>query len=160
MQKRQHRGDRPVAPTTEPLIIQDHYEIDYRHSYAQDSPFFVGLTQGKLLGSKCTSCGYTFATPRGHCMECGAPTEWLELPQEGRVHTFTTCYFGSQEFLDQTPFTLILVEFPGVNTLFLSRLVGIDEDQVRIGMRVRAQFLRHAKFKPTDVYFVPIEESP
>ena len=53
----------------DPLIIQDHYEIDYRHSYAEDSPFFVGLTKGKLLGSRCTACGYTYATPRSHCME-------------------------------------------------------------------------------------------
>ena len=46
-----------------PLIIQDHYEIDYRHSYAQDSPFFVGLSQGRLLGSRCTGCQYMYATP-------------------------------------------------------------------------------------------------
>ena len=64
----------------DPLIINDHYEIDYRHSYAEDSPFFVGLTKGKLLGSRCTACGYTYATPRSHCMECGAPTSWHELP--------------------------------------------------------------------------------
>ena len=32
----------------DPLIIQDHYEIDYRHSYAQDSPFFVGLSKGEI----------------------------------------------------------------------------------------------------------------
>src|SRR3712207_8573523 len=48
------------------------YEIDYQHSYAQDSPWFVGLSKGKLLGSRCAPCRYTYATPRGHCMECGA----------------------------------------------------------------------------------------
>ena len=106
----------------EPLIITDHYEIDYRHSYAQDSPFFVGLTEGKLMGSRCTACGYTFATPRAHCMQCGAPTAWLELPLNGRVHTFTTCHYGGEAFLKETPFTLVLVEFDGANTLFLSRL--------------------------------------
>ena len=30
----------------DPLVIHDHYEIDYRHSYAEDSPFFIGLTKG------------------------------------------------------------------------------------------------------------------
>lgn len=144
-----------VIYNVDPLIIKYHYEIDYIHSYAQDSPFFAGLTQGKLLGSKCTNCGYKFATPRAHCMECGARTEWMELPKEGKIHTFTTCYFGSQEFLNQTPFTLILVEFEGVNTLFLSRIVGVEQDKVSIGMPVKAQFLRLSKLKPTDVYFVP-----
>lgn len=108
-----------------PLIVKDHYEIDYIHSYAQDSPFFIGLASGKLLGSKCPKCGYAFATPRAHCMVCGAKTEWVELPKEGRVHTWTTCYFGSQAFLKETPFNLILVEFDAFDTLFLARLVGV-----------------------------------
>jgi len=89
-------------------------------------------------------------------MECGEPTTWSELPHEGRVHTFTTCYFGGEAFLEETPYTLILVEFAGVDTLFLSRLIGAAPDEVTIGMKVRARFLRNCKFKPTDVYFVPV----
>ncbi len=144
-----------VLFNVEPIIVKSHYEIDYIHSYAQDSPFFAGLARGKLLGSRCTGCGYRYATPRGHCMECGAPTEWFELPLEGRVHTHTTCYFGGEAFLKETPFTLILVEFDGAETLFLSRLVGAEPDETEIGMPVRARFLRNSKFKATDVYFVP-----
>jgi uncharacterized OB-fold protein len=147
--------DGTILFNTDPIVIKQHYAIDYIHSYAQDSPFFAGLAHGKLLGSRCTACGYTFATPRAHCMQCGAPTQWHELPLRGRVHTFTTCHFGGEAFLDQTPFTLILVEFDGVDTLFLSRIIGAAEGDLRIGLPVRAQFLRNAKFKPTDVYFVP-----
>ncbi|MBI4318035.1 MAG: Zn-ribbon domain-containing OB-fold protein [Chloroflexi bacterium] len=146
--------DGTILYNLDPIIIKHHYEIDYIHSYAQDSPFFAGLARGKLMGSECTACGYRFATPRSHCMECGAKTEWMELPPQGRVHTFTTCHFGSEAFLKETPFTLILVEFDGVDTLFLSRLVGVSSEDVRIGMPVKAQFLRLSKFKPTDVYFV------
>ena len=138
----------------DPLIVKHHYEMDYLHSYAQDSPFFAGLSEKKLLGSRCPACGYLYATPRAHCMECGSATEWQELPQEGRIHTFTTCYFGGEAFLEETPFTLILVEFEGADTLFLSRLVGVPEEEIRIGLPVRARFLRNSKFKPTDVYFV------
>ena len=139
----------------DPIIVKHHYEIDYLHSYAQDSPFFAGLARKKLLGSRCASCGAAFATPRGHCMACGAPTDWFELPLTGRVHTYTTCYFGGEAFLKETPFTLVLVEFDGVDTLFLSRLVGAAPEEVTIGMAVRARFLRNVKFRPTDVYFVP-----
>ena len=140
---------------TDPIIVKDHYEIDYLHSYAQDSPFFAGLAKGRLLGSRCSGCGYRYATPRGHCMECGAATDWLELPLAGRVHTYPPCHFGGQAFLNETPFTLILVEFDGVDTLFLTRLVGAEPDEVTIGMAVRARFKRNAKFTATDVYFVP-----
>jgi len=141
----------------DPLIIEDHYEIDYRHSYAEDSPFFAALAKGRLVGSRCTRCGYVFATPRSHCMECGAPTEWHELPLRGRIHTFTTCHYGGEAFLKETPFTLILVEFDGVNTLFLSRLKGCDAESVQIGMPVEARFAKTPSFKVTDVWFEAVD---
>lgn len=139
----------------DPIIIKRHYEIDYIHSYGQDSPFFAGLANKKLMGSRCEACAYTFATPRAHCMDCGRETRWIELPQEGRIHTWTTCYFGSEEFLKETPFNLALIEFDGVNTLLLARVIGVEQDDLEIGMPVRAQFRRNSQFKPTDVYFVP-----
>ena len=148
-----------VVFRTDPLIVKDHYEIDYLHSYAEDSAFFQGLAQGKLLGSECTRCHYKFATPRAYCMQCGKPTRWFEVPLEGRVHTWTTCHFGSELFLKETPFNLVLVEFEGVNTLLLARLLGVNEQQIRVGMPVKARFRRLAQFKPTDVYFVPSEKA-
>ena len=147
--------DGTILFNTDPIIIKQHYDIDYLHSYAQDSPFFAGLAKGKLLGSQCTACSYIYATPRSHCMECGAATEWHEMPQQGRIHTFTTCHFGGEAFLKETPFSLILVEFDGIETLFLSRLIGAEPDEISIGMNVKARFLRNSKFRATDVYFVP-----
>ena len=143
----------------DPMIIKYHYEIDYLHSYGQDSPFFIGLARGQLQGSRCESCRYTFATPRAHCMHCGKPTEWIELPLEGRVHAWTTCYFGAEEFLKETPFNLALVEFEGVDTLFMARVIGINQDAMQVGLKIKAQFRRNSQFKPTDVYFVQIDDA-
>jgi hypothetical protein len=140
-----------------PIIIKQPYQIDYIHSYGQDSPFFAGLANRVMLGTRDEETGYTYATPRGSDMYTGKETEWIKLPDEGTIHAFTVCHFGSEEFLPQTPFVLILVEFEGANTLFLSRLVGVDPNQASldwIGMKVKAQYLRNSKFKPTDVYFV------
>lgn len=142
----------------DPLVVKSHYEIDYIHSYAQDSLFFTSLAKKKLMGSKCKKCGYVYATPRSHCMMCGAETEWYELPKEGRIHSFTTCYFGSEEFLKETPFHLVLVEFDGVNSLFMARLIGADAEDLYVGMPIRAKFRRNLKISPTDVYFVPTGE--
>lgn len=144
-----------VLYNLDPIIMKYHYEVDYIHSYAQDSPFFAGLSRGQLLGSHCPKCKTNYGTPRGHCMNCGAKTEWLELPLTGKIHTFTTCYFGGQEFLAETPFILIMVEWPEVETFFLARLIGAASEDVYIGMPVKARFRRLSQFKPTDVYFVP-----
>ena len=156
MNQRVRKTPGTVVYSLDPLIIKDHYEIDYRHSYAQDSPFFAGLAKGRLLGSFCSKCRTTYATPRSHCYRCGGATEWRELPKEGKIHTYTTCYYGGEAFLSETPFTLILVEFRGVDTLFLSRLVGAEKEEIRIGMKVEARFARTPKFRVTDVYFVPL----
>lgn len=140
-----------------PIVIKHPYYVEYLHSYGQDSPFFAGLANRKLLGTRCGGCRYTYATPRLHCAECGKETDWVELPQEGKVHTFTTCYFGSEEFLKETPFHLVLVAFDGVDTLLLARLIGVDRpEDIRIGMKIRARFRRNSQFRPTDVYFVPV----
>ena len=143
---------------TQDLVVLSPYSVKYIHSYAQDSPFFLGLAKGKLLGSECTNCHYRYATPRSHCMECGHETRWLTLPREGKVHSWTTCYFGSEEFLKETPFNLALIEFEGVDTLLLTRLKGIEEPDIYIGMKVKAEFRRTPRYLISDVQFVPGEK--
>jgi len=143
-----------------PIIVKQPYQIDYIHSYGQDSPWFSGLANRYLLGNRDPDTGYVYAQPRGHDMYTGKETEWIELPTEGKVHAFTVCFYGSEEFLTETPFVLILVEFENVNTLLLTRLLGVDPNKASldwIGMPVRAKFRRLSKFKPTDIYFVPKE---
>jgi uncharacterized OB-fold protein len=67
------------------------------------------------------------------------------------------CYFAAQEFLKEVPFTLVLVEFDGVNTLFLSRLVGVEREKMRIGLKIKAKFRRKATWSVRDVYFIPAD---
>ncbi|MCK6540912.1 MAG: OB-fold domain-containing protein [Anaerolineales bacterium] len=141
-----------------PIQIEQEYKIAYLHSYGQDSPWFAALTNKRLLASRDAS-GYTYANPRGHDMYSGAETKWIDITNApAHVHAFTVCYFGSQEFLPECPFVLALIEFEGVNTLLLTRLMGVDPDAPSldwIGMKVSPRFLRNSKLKPTDVYFVP-----
>jgi uncharacterized protein len=139
------------------LVIKFPYAIDYIHSYAEDSPFFLGLAQGKILGSRCTdrTCGFRFATPRSHCMVCGHPTEWFELPKRGRLHSWTTCHFGSEAFLKETPYNLALVEFDGADSVLLVRLKDCVESEIYVGMPVEARFASAPKYLVTDLWFVP-----
>jgi uncharacterized OB-fold protein len=91
-------------------------------------------------------------------MYCGGTTEWFELPTVGRVHSWTVCYFAAQEFLKDVPFALVLVEFDDVDTLFLSRLVGVERTDIQIGMKIKAKFRRKATWSVRDVYFVRAEK--
>ena len=142
-----------------PIQIEQEYSITYLHSYGQDSPWFAGASNKKLLASQDPDSGYTYATPRGHDMYSGKETDWIDITDRAAsVHAFTVCFFGSEEFLPDTPFVLALIEYEGVNTLFLTRLIGLDHTQASldwIGKEVKPRFLRNSKLKPTDVYFVP-----
>jgi uncharacterized protein len=142
-----------------PIQIEQPYAITYLHSYGQDSPWFAGAANKHLLATRTPSTGYTYATPRGHDMYTGEETEWIDITaRPAHVHTFTVCYFGSEQFLAETPYVLVLVAFEGVDTLFLARLFGVDPAAATldwIGMPVRPRFLRNSKLLPTDVYFVP-----
>jgi uncharacterized OB-fold protein len=142
-----------------PIQIEQEYKITYLHSYGQDSPWFAGLANRHLLASQDAANGYTYANPRGSDMYSGAETGWIDITDRPAfVHAFTVCYFGSEEFLPETPYVLALIEFEGVDTLLLTRLMGVDPEQASldwIGMPVRPRFMRNSKLKPTDVYFIP-----
>lgn len=139
-----------------PIVIKYPYAIDYNYSYGQDSPFFAALANKRFIVCREPQTGYTYANPRGHDMFTGRPTEWVEIEPQGRIHAFTVCHFGSEAFLPECPYVLILVEFEVCDTLFLGRLVGVDPAEAGIswiGRRVQGRYLRNAKLKPTDIYF-------
>ncbi|MGI0156480.1 MAG: Zn-ribbon domain-containing OB-fold protein [Thermoplasmata archaeon] len=141
----------------EALVIKNPYAVNYIHSYAEDTPFFLGLAEGRLYGSECTSpeCKFVYATPRGHCMVCGTRTRWLELPLHGKLHSWTTCRFGSEAFLKETPYNLGLVEFEGAGSLLLARVKEVTEPELFVGMPVEARFDPSPKYSITDIWFVP-----
>ena len=145
-----------------PIQIEQEYRITYLHSYGQDSPWFAGLANRHLLASREPTTGYTYANPRGNDMYTGEETQWLDITNTpAEVHAFTVCYFGSEEFLPETPYILALIKFEGIDTLLLTRLMGLNPDEPTldwIGMQVSPRFLRNSKLKPTDVYFVPVEK--
>jgi uncharacterized OB-fold protein len=37
----------------------------------------------------------------------------------------------------------------------MSRIIGVDTEDLYVGMPIRAKFRRNLKLNPTDVYFVP-----
>jgi uncharacterized OB-fold protein len=144
-----------------PLQIEQDYKITYLHSYGQDSPWFAAVSNKRLLATRHPERGYTYGTPHGHDICSGQETEWIDITDRpAHIHAFTVCHFDSEEFLPETPFVHVLVAFEGIDTLFLSRLMGIDPEAASldwIGMQIELRFLRNSKLKPTDVYFIPKE---
>src|SRR5512145_726670 len=70
-----------------PILIEQEYKITYLHSYGQDSPWFAALSNRRLLGSQDPTSGYTYANPRGHDMNSGDETRWIDITDRpAKVH--------------------------------------------------------------------------
>jgi uncharacterized OB-fold protein len=146
--------DGPWIHSFDPLAKKWTFSVDYNANYHEDSPFFHALGKGKLVGSACKKCKYKYATPRSYCMYCGKKTEWFDLPLEGKIHSWTMCYYSGEPYLKECPFMLGLIEFKGVDTLLMTRLVGLTVKTAKIGLKVKAQFRRKKTWSVNDVYFV------
>ena len=80
----------------------------------------MALADKKLMGSAFPGCGYKYASPHVYCGQCGSGTEWFDLPEIGTIHCHSVSKYGGGTFLEEAPFSLILVEFAGVDSYLMS----------------------------------------
>ncbi|MFN8178987.1 MAG: hypothetical protein U0167_13740 [bacterium] len=122
-------------------------EGEHFHTYGQLTPYFEGLTKGKLLGTRCVNpkCpvshghGELWLPPRADCPDCHQPMEWGEIRSpSGYIYTFTKVERGGTGLEIETPYYQIDVKIQGVCTIVKSWLV--DRRPIKIGDRVRARF--------------------
>ncbi len=89
------------------------------------------------LGSRCRSCGAHFYPPAGACPRCGSrDVELVEMPQTGKVISFTTTNEVGSSFRRYRPLTFGLVELDN-GAVVLAQLVDFQEGELVPGARVR-----------------------
>jgi hypothetical protein len=140
------------------MVVDRPWDVMYNHSYGRVSPFFLGLLEKKLMGTRCPKCGDTFCPPRAHCWrtECHIQeTEWIEMPLKGTLHSYAIMGFAGEAFLDDLPFILAYVRPDGSNTMIAARMTGIAPEDVECDTRVRIKFVDEPKGNVMDIYFVP-----
>jgi len=130
------------------------------HTYGLLTPFFKGLTEGKLLATKCTNPDCTensvWLPPRADCPDCYARMEWMEVPSVGKIYAYTMLDYAGIGIEMETPYWQVDVQIEGVDTVFKGYL---KHGKPVTGMPVRAEFRTE---NPThtilDICWVPIEE--
>jgi len=124
-----------------PLVVKNPKDYFHIHSYGGLSPFFQGLTESKLLGTRCVNpeCeeNRIWLPPRVDCPDCFEPMEWAEAPTTGKIYTYSTVLYPGSNFKLSTPCPLISLEIEGVCTKLMSYL---KEGEPSIGLPVRAVF--------------------
>jgi uncharacterized OB-fold protein len=137
-------------------------EGQHYHSYGLLTPYFKGLTEGKLMATKCTNGGCPIGTgngemwlpPRADCPDCHQPMEWVEVEDlEGYIYAYTYVERGGTGLEVECPYYQVDVKLPGVGTIAKSYLV--DRKPIKIGDKVRVKFRTGAEATNTslDMYF-------
>ncbi|MGH7897609.1 MAG: OB-fold domain-containing protein, partial [Candidatus Binatia bacterium] len=107
----------------------------------ENVPFWTGGMRGELLIARCRACSRWIHPPLPRCPGClGADVAAEPVSGRATVVTFTVnrhAWFPGEE----VPFVLAIVELPEQPGLRLAtRLVGIEPDDVRIGLGVAVRF--------------------
>lgn len=104
----QMAGSRPVAPRVS----------------AFTRPFWDALDQGRLLGTRCPDCARIAFPPRPHCRACWCRrVEWIELPTQGRLYSFTRVHVVPGAFQADAPYAIGIIDLDAGPRL-MARLIG------------------------------------
>jgi uncharacterized OB-fold protein len=127
-------GTQPVTGIVVPV------SLDYTYAASpEESAFYRGLAEGRIVGQRCPSCGKVYVPPRSACPSDGTPTtDEVELSDTGTVTTFCIV---NVPFLGQRitpPYVSAYVLLDGADIAFLHLILDIPADEVRMGMRVKA----------------------
>jgi uncharacterized protein len=115
--------------------------------------FFDGARAGKLMLQHCDACDAWSFPVRERCPHCfAARLAWRQASGRGSLYTFTIMHqVMNPGFASAVPYNVAQVDLDeGVR--MTSNIVGIDNDALRIGMRLEAVFegetVSIPKFRP------------
>lgn len=139
--------ERTSSPAPEPWLVDDPVtgivtpvSLDYRYAASpEESAFFRGLAEGRILGQRCPACRKVYVPPRSACPVDGVPTaEEIEL---GQVGTVTTFCIVNVPFLGQKiepPYVSAYILLDGADIALQHLILDLPAAEVRMGMRVKA----------------------
>jgi len=133
----------PTAGQPEPVAMMSApVRLHYEHTASpEESRFLRGLADGRLLAQRCPVCGKVYIPPRGACPTDGVPTtDEVELPDRGIVTTFCVVNVDYPGQRVSAPYVAAAVLLDGADIPFQHLILGCDPDEVRMGMRVRAEW--------------------
>ena len=126
--------------STEQFKVYLHYDQLYYWKYGEVSKLGKGFIEGEFWGTQCPNCGDKFFPPRVNCwnLDCNiAKSDWIQLKEEGIVHTFTIAGWSGKSSLKRLPFVLAYVIVDGCKTAIANEIRGVEPWDPEFGMPVK-----------------------
>jgi uncharacterized OB-fold protein len=106
--------------------------------YTKVGAFAEGLSEGRIMATRCTGCGHLEFPPRADCPKCGGKGfEWAEISGKGTLVTYTTIHAAPTGFGDRTPYTIGVIDLEEGGRL-LSWIQDMEESDIEVGMEFQA----------------------
>jgi len=139
-----------------------HYDQLYTIRHGWKSKFFKGLLEGKIWGTRCPKCGDTWVPIRTHCwnLDCNLEkTEWVEMPLNAKVHTWTIAGWSGRSSLKRLPIILVYAVIGESKVAIANELHGIKPWDVEFDMPLKIVFKPKGNRSGvvTDFHFEPAD---
>ena len=104
------------------------------------APHWEGCREGELRIQRCADCGAWVFIPQPACTSCFSDKlEWQTTSGRGTVYSYTVVHRPQRPSF-QCPYIVAIIETQeGFH--MMSNLIGIEPEQVRIGMEVEVEYV-------------------
>ncbi|UCG82495.1 MAG: Zn-ribbon domain-containing OB-fold protein [Dehalococcoidia bacterium] len=130
------------------------------HAGQAGSKFYSELRDNcKILGTKCSRCGWVYVPPRETCPRCFVDiTDWVDLGDTGTLLTYTVTRYAVPAIQPvEPPYALGIVKLDGASSGFVHLLGEVEPDELEVGMRMKAVFNEERTGGYLDIkYFKPV----
>ncbi len=120
--------------------------------------FYDNLENKKIVGNKCPKCGDVFVPPRKVCGKCNIviPLEenWVDLPETGELINYTITHYKVNDRSDRKvkkPQIIGIIKIDGSSTGLVYRLLDLEPEEVKIGMKMKIKWEENPKGDPSDI---------
>jgi uncharacterized OB-fold protein len=114
------------------------------------SRFLAAIAEGRFVGRRCPSCTKVYVPPKGACPTCGVPMgDEVPVADRGTVTTFCVVNVPFEGQTMKLPYVYAWILLDGADIAFPHLIQGIEASEVRMGLRVRADWVPPEERRPT-----------
>jgi len=137
---------------SEPLRrLQAPVRLEYQATAGRGlSRFLAALVEGRIVGQRCPACGKVYVPPRGACPTCGiATSEEAGVADTGTLTSFCIVNTPVEGRSLPLPYVYGSVLLDGADIPFPHLIQGLPVEEIRMGLRVRAEWASESERKPS-----------
>ncbi|KJS15509.1 MAG: hypothetical protein VR69_13165 [Peptococcaceae bacterium BRH_c4b] len=93
----------------------------------------------QITAQRCSQCQRLFINPKYICNDCGGTVfEEVNIPGRGRIYSYTVIHVPTEEFRDQVPYTIAIVELDYNQSIYriVARILPGGENKLKVGSDV------------------------